>query len=464
MNYDLAIVGAGSAAFAAAIHARRKQFRVIMIERDQIGGTCVNVGCIPSKALLAAAEARHVAMARRFPGIDIAAGPVQMRALIAATNEIVRDLQQDKYVDLARQYDWEIVRGTARFTAGPALEVDGRHIDAKQYLVATGSLPSLPAIEGLRDVAYLTSTTAMELQEIPESLIVVGGNYIGLEMGQLFATLGSRVTLVEAVDRIAPHEEPEISHALSGVLRDDGLALRTGATVSKVRREGADIVATVSGAVGSDEVRASQLLIATGRRTQTDGLGLETVGVSLGKKGEVVVNGQLRTTNERIWAAGDVTGHPQFVYVAGVHGAVAVDNAFEHTERAVSYRTLPRVTFTTPNIASVGMTEVEARQAGIECECRSIPLEYVPRAIVNRDTRGLVKIVAESKTGVVRGIHMLAPNAGDAILAGVYAIECGLTVKQVANIWCPYLTIAEGIKLAAQAFTMEVAKLSCCAA
>jgi mercuric reductase len=193
-------------------------------------------------------------------------------------------------------------------------------------------------------------------------------------------------------------------------------------------------------------------------------LALETVGVMLGKKGEVLVNEQLRTTNERIWAAGDVTGHPQFVYVAGVHGAVAVDNAFEHAGRTVNYRTLPRVTFTTPNIASVGMTEAEAQGAGIECECRSIPLEFVPCALVNRDTRGLVKIVAESKSGVVRGVHMLAPNAGDAILAGVYAIECAMTVKQVANIWCPYLTIAEGIKLAAQAFTMEVAKLSCCAA
>ncbi|MCA1853965.1 MAG: NAD(P)/FAD-dependent oxidoreductase, partial [Beggiatoa sp.] len=288
--------------------------------------------------------------------------------------------------------------------------------------------------------------------------------YIGLEMGQLFAHLGSRVTLVEALDRIAPHEEPEISEALSGVLGDEGLTLRTGATVSKVRREGADIVATVSGDGGSDELRASQLLIATGRRAQTDGLGLEAVGVTLGKKGEVVVDEQLRTTNERIWAAGDVTGHPQFVYVAGVHGAVAVDNAFEHGGRTVNYRTLPRVTFTTPNIASVGITEAEAQQAGVECECRSIPLDVVPRALVNRDTRGLVKIVAESQSGLVRGVHMLAPNAGDAILAGVYAIECGMTVKQVANIWCPYLTIAEGIKLAAQSFTMEIAKLSCCAA
>jgi mercuric reductase len=462
MSYDLAIIGGGSAAFAAAIHARRKDLRVIMIERDQVGGTCVNVGCIPSKALLAAAEARHVAHERRFPGIDTAAGPVQMAAVVGGKNEIVIDLRQDKYLDLARDYGWDLVQGAARFAPGPVLEIDGRRIEARHYIVATGSSPWVPPIDGLDDVPYLTSTTAMELDEIPDSLIVVGGNYIGLEMGQLFARLGSRVTLIEALDRIAPHEEPEISEALSGVLRDEGLTLRIGSKVGDVRRENGDVVATVYDNGGSDQVRASRLLIATGRRPETSGLALDSVGVKLGKSGEVVVNHQLRTANPRIWAIGDVTGRPQFVYVAGVHGAVAVDNAFDNAARTVDYRTLPRVTFTTPHIASVGMTEADTKTAGIECECRSIPLAFVPRALVNRDTRGLVKIVAESKTGVVRGVHMLAPNAGDSILAGVYAIEFRMTVNQIANIWCPYLTVSEGIKLAAQAFTMDIAKLSCC--
>lgn len=464
MKYDLAIVGGGSAGFAAAIHARRKELRVIMVERDEIGGTCVNVGCIPSKALLAAAEARHIAQERRFPGIDTGAEPAQMSALIHGKNQIVNGLRHDKYLDLAREYDWEIVRGDARFAGGPVLTVDGGRLEATHYLITTGSAPWLPPIDGLNEVRYLDSTTAMELQEVPASLIVVGGNYIGLEMGQLFARLGSEVTIVEAMDRIAPHEEPEISDVLSGVLRDEGLTLRTGATVSSVRQHNREVVATLHEPDGSPEIRATHLLIATGRRAQTSGLGLESVDVSTGRKGEVVIDQQLRTTNERIWAAGDVTGHPQFVYVAGAHGVLAVDNAFENAGRTADYRTLPRVTFTTPNVASVGMTDAEAQAAGLDCECRTISLDVVPRALVNRDTRGVVKIVAERETGVVRGVHMLAQNAGDAILAGVYAIECGMTVKQVANVWCPYLTIAEGIKLAAQAFTMDVAKLSCCGA
>lgn len=464
MAYDLVIVGAGSAAFAAAIHARRKHRRVLMIERDEIGGTCVNVGCIPSKALLAAAEARRIANLRRFPGIDTAAGPVQMPALIAAKDQIVRDLRRDKYVDLARDYGWEVAQGTARFVDGPAVEVDGRRLEASHYLIATGSKPWVPPIDGLDNVKYLTSTTAMELNERPDSTIVIGGNYVGLELGQLFAYLGSRVTIVEALDRIAPQEEPEISKVLSGVLRDDGVMLHVSARVVKVQRQAHGVLVTMDAAGRSQQLRASQLVVATGRRADTTGLNLDAVGVRVGSKGEVVVDEHLRTTNPRIWAAGDVTGHPQFVYVAGAHGVLMVDNAFEGASRRMDYRTLPRVTFTIPNIAAVGMTEAEAGTAGLDCECRSIALDVVPRALVNRDTRGLIKIVAERKTRLVRGVHMLAHNAGDSIAAGVYAIDCGMTVERLANLWCPYLTMPEGIKLAAQAFTLDVSKLSCCGA
>lgn len=462
VTYDLAIVGAGSAAFAAAIHARRKDLRVVMIERGQVGGTCVNVGCIPSKALLAAAEARRAAAAPRFPGISTTAAAVDLPSLIAGKSEMVAGMRQDKYLDLARDYGWDIISGAARFIKGPALNVNGATIEARQYLIATGSLPWAPPIEGLDAAGYLTSTAAMELEKLPKSLLVIGGNYIGLELGQLFAHLGTDVTIVEALDRIAPHEEPEVSGALAGVFTDEGLATHTGARVVRVRC-GGELVAEVHQNGVTRELSASHVLVAAGRRPNTQGLSLEEVGVKVGRDGEVLVNEHLRTSSERIWAAGDVTGHPQFVYVAGAHGTAVVDNAFDHAGRAIDYRTLPRVTFTAPNIAAVGMTEAEAEQAGLNCESRTIPLTVVPRAIVNRDTRGVVKIVAERRSGRVRGVHMLGHNAADAILAGVYAIECGMTVQQLATIWCPYLTIAEGIKLAAQAFTTDVAKLSCCA-
>lgn len=460
MTYDLAIIGSGGAGFAAAIAASTRGLQVVMVERATIGGTCVNVGCIPSKTLLAAAEARQVSAEARFPGIATSAGPTDMARLIAGKDEIVGALRREKYEDLAADYGWELRRGDAHFIDGPALEVNGVRLEARHYLVSTGAVPWAPPVPGLREVGYLTSTTALELNRLPESLIVVGGNYVGLEMGQTFARLGSRVTLLEALDRLAPGEEPEISEVITGVLTDEGVDVWTSASLAEVSRQDGQVVARVT---DGRQVRAEAILMATGRRPMTAGLALEAVGVATGRLGEVVVDGQLRTANPRIWAAGDVTGAPQFVYVAGSHGTMVVENAFDSAGRAVDYAHLPRVTFTTPNIAAVGLTDAQVGLAGLACTCRVLPLSYVPRAIVNRDTRGLVKIVAEQGSGRVVGVHIAAVNAGDAILAATYALEAGLTVDQLATTWAPYLTMSEGIKLAAQSFRTDVAKLSCCA-
>jgi len=461
MTYDLAIIGSGGAGFAAAIAATARGHSVVMIERSTMGGTCVNVGCIPSKALLAAAEARHVAAGGAFPGITTSAGPVDMAALVAGKAEIADMLRKEKYEDLASEYGWEVRRGEARFVEGPALEVDGRRIEAAHYLVATGASPWVPPIAGLEETGYLTSTTALELDHLPESMIVVGGNYVGLELGQLFARLGSAVTLVEALPRLAAGEEPEISELIEGVLADEGVEVWTSASLAEVSQDGEKFVATVA---DGRVVRAEAILMATGRRASTNGLCLDVVGVEVGPTGAVVVDEHLRTANPRIWAAGDVTGAAQFVYVAGSHGTMVVENAFDDAARRVDYSHLPRVTFTSPNIAAVGLTDAEVGAAGLTCTCRVLPLGYVPRAVVNRDTRGVVKIVAEVGTGRVVGIHMIGANAGEAILAATYALEANMTVDQLAHTWAPYLTVAEGIKLAAQSFATDVAKLSCCAA
>jgi mercuric reductase len=460
VEYDLAVVGSGSAGFAAAIAASNRGLRVVMVERGTIGGTCVNVGCIPSKALLAAADARQVAAESRFPGVATSAAPTNMERLIAGKAEIVAGLRKEKYEDLAADYGWEVRRGDARFVAGPALEVDGERIDASRYLVATGAAPWVPPVPGLAETGYLTSTSALELDEVPDSLVVVGGNYVGLELGQTFARLGSAVTLIEALDRLAPGEEPELSETITQVLTDEGVDVWTSAVLAEVAREDGKVVARMA---DGRQARADAILMATGRRPVTDGLGLEAAGVATGRLGEVVVDEGLRTTNPRIWAAGDVTGAPQFVYVAGAHGTLVVDNAFGDAGRTIDYTHLPRVTFTTPNLAAVGLTDAQAADAGIECTCRVLPLSAVPRAIVNRDTRGVVKVVADARSDRVVGIHLAAANAGDAILAATYALEAGMTTEQLAKTWAPYLTMAEGIKLAAQSFRTDVSKLSCCA-
>lgn len=463
LHYDLAIVGSGSAAFATAIEAKRLNASVVMIEQGDVGGTCVNIGCVPSKALLAAAEARHIALQQHFPGITTSAADVDMPTLIAGKDAIIDDLRREKYVGLSELYGFEIVSGHAQFGAGPSLEVNGERIEADHYVIATGAWAWVPPIEGLDDVGYLTSTTAMELDHVPTSLLVIGGNAVGLEQGQLFAHLGAEVTVVETLARIAPFEEPEISEALTAIFAEEGIVVRSGATVSKVEREGATVVVSLDSPSGREQIRVEAVLVATGRRPNTSNLGLESVDVTLGSKSEVVVDEQLRTSNPRIFGAGDVTGLAQFVYVAGKHGATVADNALSGAGRTVDYRTMPRVTFTSPAIASVGMTDDEANALGLVCECRVLPLSYVPRAIVNRDTRGVVKIVTERASGRILGVHLLAEGAGDAILAAIYAMDAGFTVQQLADAWCPYLTMGEAIKLAAQSFTRDVATLSCCA-
>jgi len=469
-GYDLAVIGSGGAAFAAAIAARRKGRSVAMIERATTGGTCVNVGCVPSKALLAAAAARQVAGTQAFPGISTDAGPVDMAALIAGKDRLVEELRKQKYIDLAADYDWPILPGRAGFVDGPALVVtpndggDAVRVEAANYLVATGSAPWAPPVDGLAESGCLTSATAMELDHVPESLLVLGGGYVGLEQAQLFARLGAKVTMLVRGERLARAEEPQVSQVITGVFADEGITVVTGAQLQQVRRGPVgEVTATAVVDGARREFRAEHVLVATGRRPVTDGLNLDAVGVTVGDRGQVVVDEHLRSTNPRIWAAGDVTGCPQFVYVAAAHGNLVADNALDGAARTLDYTALPRVTFTTPAIASVGLTEVAAAQAGYSCECRVLPLDYVPRALVDRDTRGLVKMVAERGTGRILGVHMIAAGAGDAIQAAVYAVTAGMTVTQMANTWTPYLTMAEALKLAAQTFAHDVSKLSCCA-
>jgi mercuric reductase len=473
MQYDLAIIGSGAAGFAASITAAEGGARVVMIERGVTGGTCVNTGCVPSKALLAAAAARYASASQAFPGIATQAGPVDMTALVRGKDDLVAGMQAEKYTGLAIAYGWQIIAGAARFAGSaddPRLEVDlndggAATIEAAHYLVATGSAPQIPPIPGLAQVGYLTSTTAMELTGLPESMLVIGGNAVGLELAQLFARLGVRVTIAEALDRLAPFDEPEVSAAIEDVFDDEGIGILTAAAVTSVRGDATARSVTVTTAGGPErELAYGQILVAAGRRPVTAGLNLDAAGVKAGGRGEIVTDESGRTANPRIWAAGDVTGGPQFVYVAAAQGSRAAANALGDAGRAVDYAALPRVTFTSPAIASAGLTEAELIRQGVTCDCRVLPLSVVPRAVVARDTRGVVKLVAEAGTGRVRGVHAVADGAGEMITAASYAIRAQMTVAGLAEAWAPYLTMSEGLRLAAQAFTRDVARLSCCAA
>jgi mercuric reductase len=465
-QFDLAIIGSGSAAFAAAIRAVEAGSRVVMVEKATVGGTCVNIGCVPSKALLAAAGTYRDALRHRFAGIPHLEGPApDLGALVSQKDDLVGGLRQAKYLDLVESYGFELRAGTARFADPNTVTVDGEPLSATRYMIATGATPSVPPIDGLETIEYLTSTTALELTELPRTLAVVGANAIGLELGQAFAHLGTEVTFVDIAPRIAPFEEPEISDTLAAVLTGDGARVVTGARIERASRtSGGSVVLDGHLPGAGSRLQADRVLIATGRAPNTDQLNLAGAGVDVDRRGFVLVDEQGRTTNPRVWAAGDVTASPQFVYVAAAQGALIADNALGSAGRRLDYRTLPRVTFTAPQIAAVGLTEAEANAAGHNVAVSVLPLEHVPRAIVNRDTRGLIKLVADRRTDLLLGVHLLAPGAGEVIQAGVYALSARLTVTDMADAFHPYLTMAEGLKLAAQSFTRDVAKLSCCAA
>lgn len=472
-DYDLVIVGSGSAGFAAAIRAVGLGLSVAMVEDGTVGGTCVNTGCVPSKALLAAAEARHTGEdAGRFPGLSPAFAGLDMPALMAGKRSLVEWMRQEKYVDLAADYGWTMRRGSASFSGtpdAPVLEVRGGEgaalrLRGQHYLVATGSVPWAPELPGLAETGYLTSETAMELDEVPGSLVVLGGGFVAVEQAQLFARLGSEVTMLVR-SRLLSGEEPEVSMALSSVFHEEGIRVvhRTVPTGVRPDADGNAVVVTAEAGGARKEFRAHRLLVATGRRARTEGLALAGVGVGTGQLGEVLVDAGLKTSNARIWAAGDVTGHPEFVYVAAAHGALAVENAFTGAGRTIDYGQLPRVAFTSPAVGAVGLTDRQANGGGLSCECRVLPLEFVPRALVNRDTRGFIKIVAEQGTGRILGLTAVAKDAGELAAMGVHLIASGTTVKELATRWAPYLTMAEGLKIAAQSYTTDVSRLSCCA-
>jgi len=464
-SFDLIVVGGGSAGFAAAIAAAGRGARTAIVESGTLGGTCVNVGCVPSKTLIRAAEVRHRRAHHGFAGIATSQEPVEWPAVRGAKDQLVATLRQAKYADVLAAYDGiELVRQRAQLEPGRVRLADGRVLRAGKTIVATGSSPWAPPIPGLDGVPYLDSTSAMALDELPASLAVVGASAVGLELAQTFARLGVAVTVLEAQPNVVPAEDAMVGHALAGYLRDEGLDIETGVRIERVSAAGGRV--TIDAAIGTRRraVTADRLLVSTGRRANTRGLGLEDVGVALGPKGEIVVDHTLRTANPDVYAAGDVIGDPMFVYVAAYGGALAAENALTGAARRYDLMALPRVTFTDPAVASVGLSAAQAAAGGIEALVSTLPMEHVPRALAARDTRGFVTLVADAATRRIVGAQILASEAGEMITEPALAIRHGLTIEDLTSAFHPYLTLSEGIRLAAQTFDRDVKALSCCAA
>jgi len=460
---DLVVIGAGSAGFSAAIRASELGADVALIGAGTIGGTCVNIGCVPSKTLIRAAEALHQAKAAsRFAGIAATARLTDWAALMAQKDALVGGLREAKYAALLPQYESiRYVEGAARFTAAAVVAGD-EFFPAARVVIATGAAPAIPIIAGIETVPYLTSTTALALARLPRALLIVGGGVIGCELGQMFARFGVAVTIA-CRSHLLPGFEPELAAALTGYLRDEGIVVRLGLAYRRIRRDETGIAFDVTQDGHPETIRAEQVLVATGRVPNTADLDLAAAGIATDAHGAITVDEHLATSRPGTYAAGDVTGRDRFVYMAAYGARLAAENALNGNSRRYDSRAMPELVFTDPQAARVGLTEGEARAQGLAVRTVTLKLEQVPRALAARDTRGLIKLVAEEGSLRLLGAQILAPEGVDSIQTAVLAIKHGLTVTDLAETLFPYLTTVEGVKLAALGFAKDLAKLSCCA-
>ena len=460
----VAIIGTGSGAFAAAIKAAERGAQVTLIEGGEvIGGTCVNVGCVPSKIMIRGAHIAHLQSQHAFAGIPLHRPRIDRGAMVRQQQARVEELRHAKYESLLEsQPGISLVRGWARFSDANTLVVtrtDGseKTLTADRILIATGARPAIPDIPGLKDTPYWTSTEALVADGIPEHLVVIGGSVVALELAQAFLRLGSKVTIM-ARSTFLSKEDPAIGDALVSVFEAEGARVLLHTLPESVVHDGQAFV--LSSKAG--EIRADRLLVATGRQPNTDRLDLDKAGVKIKRNGAIVIDDHMRTSAEHIYAAGDCTDQPQYVYVAAAGGTRAAINMTAGDTR-LDLSAMPAVVFTDPQVATVGLNEQQALDQGLDVESRTLDLENVPRALANFDTRGFIKLVAERDSGRILGCQVLAAEGGEIIQSAALAIRNRMTAQELADQLFPYLTMVEGLKLCAQTFTKDVKQLSCCA-
>ncbi len=464
-SFDFAILGGGSAAFAAMIRARESGASVLLVNEGPIGGTCVNVGCVPSKTLLRAAENHHWHGLSRFRGIEPRGGTIDFDSLLREKDELVERLRTAKYEDvLAGLSGVRCVAGRGRLLGPTEIGVEGEgRFEAGKILIATGSRPRLPDVPGLAEAGVWDSTQALDAPFLPERLVVLGGSYVALELAQMFSRLGSRVTILQRSAQILSKEDPDVAESLAGFLRAEGIGVRTGRELHSVERRGERLFVRAAGDGGVEVHEADAVLAALGRRANVEGLGLEQAGVEVDAGGFVRVDDTLETTRPGIHAAGDVIGTPAFVYAAAYEGSLAASNALSGESVPRDYTAIPWVVFTDPQVAGVGLDERGAASAEIDVDVSVLSLEHVPRALAARDPRGFVKLLRERGKDRLVGARIVAPEGAEQIMEASLMIRFGLPVSQVAQHFHPYLTQGEAMKLAMLSFDRDVGSLSCCA-
>jgi mercuric reductase len=460
----IAIIGSGSGAFAAAIKAAEAGATVTLIEgKEVIGGTCVNVGCVPSKIMIRGAHIAWLQGHHAFAGIPRHTPVIDRQAMVKQQQALVQELRHAKYENILESNPAiRLLHGWARFESANRLLVscpDGteKTVQADRILIATGARPTLPELPGLAETPYWTSTEALQSETLPEHLIVLGASVVALELAQAFLHLGSKVTLL-ARSTLLSREDPEIGARLKILLEDEGMNILLHTSPDSVSHENG----TFSVAIGGDSVQGDRLLVSTGRQPNTGALQLDKAGIETDARGAIVIDDHLRTSAPNVYAVGDCTNQPQFVYVAAAAGTRAAIN-MTGGDATLDLSVMPAVVFTDPQVATVGLNEAQARAQGLQVDSRTLDLENVPRALANLDTRGFIKLVAETDSGRLLGCQVLAAEGGEIIQSAVLAIRNHMTIQELADQLYPYLTMVEGLKLCAQTFSKDVKQLSCCA-
>ena len=457
--FDLIVLGAGSAGLTVARRSAKLGARVALFDPDALGGTCVNRGCVPKKAMWFAAQWAQAQRLAADIGFAVTPAPLDWARFRRQRDDYIAGIRQ-RYAQRLDEEGIHVLSSAARFVAANTLvDADGARYSAPQIVIATGARPHVPALPGIEEIAPLDSTSALALTDLPASLLVLGAGYIGVELAQLFARAGVAVTLVSRRG-VLPEAEPEVSAALEGCLAKEGIRL--------VRARGYERLSPgAAGArlhlAGGDILEAERLLLATGRVPNSAGLNLAAAGIATDTGGGILVDSHMRTGNSTVWAAGDVTGRDQFVYMAAYGARLAARNAVTGATEAYDNTTMPWVVFSDPQVAGVGLSEARARARGHQIVTSVLPLDAVPRARAARDTRGLIKLVAEAGSRRLLGAQILAPEGADSIQTAAMALKAGMTYDDLGATIMPYLTTVEGLKLAAQAFETDVAALSCCA-
>jgi dihydrolipoamide dehydrogenase len=441
--FDLVVIGAGTGGYATALRAAQVGKRVVLVERDErLGGTCLIRGCIPTKALLRSAEVMDVVNRASEWGVK-AAGEPDWSAIRRFQDTIV-DKNVKGLTGLVSQRGIEVIHGQARLVAGPAVEVDGRRLDAGDVVLATGSRPRLLPDTRVSE-HVLTSDESLSLDRIPASAVIVGAGAVGLEFASLYRSLGAEVTVLEALPRLAPLEDEEISKEIGRAYRKRGIATVAGAAVRTIADTGeaAEVTYEVNGEATS--LRVDICLIAIGRAPVTEDLGLEGAGVALTDRGYVQVDDHLRTTAERVWAVGDVADTPlQLAHVSFDEGYAVAERIAGEEVPPIDYANAPRVTYCTPEIASVGLTEAQARETGADIETAKIDFRAIGKANIVGEG-GFVKVVAEAGGGPVRGVHMIGPHVTDLVAEAMLVTSWEATALEAAAIHHPHPTLSEGV-------------------